>query len=49
MIGTVGALVLAVVCTAVIYQCIMLATWAKRNRGPSDEEELVVCLVMLAT
>ena len=39
VIGTIGALVLAVVCTAVIYQCIMLASWAKRGRNSTEEEE----------
>jgi RYK receptor-like tyrosine kinase len=40
VIGTVGALILAVVCVAVIYQCVMLATWTRRHRQPSGEEEL---------
>ena len=39
VIGTVGGLILLVVCMAVIYQCTMLAAWARRSRHNDEEEE----------
>ena len=39
VIGTVGGLILLVVCMAVIYQCTMLAAWGRRTRNQAEEEE----------